>query len=150
MLVEFLQRGARYRNDLLPDKKGPKPLRLDDSRLAEDRTTYRLGERFRFRFALISFRRVWIFGEASHWETVEKVLDKTYKLTANREKKWSPMRVIVKKTSDPFDRSLCAGRTAGIERYNYSRFVLCGYARSMRQIPWSIREKPSFVLLSYC
>jgi len=37
-------------------------------------TTYAMGDRFHFRSALISFRRIWMKHEASHWENVVKIL----------------------------------------------------------------------------
>lgn len=36
--------------------------------------TFILGDRFHFRSALISFRRVWMANEPSHWGKVEKIL----------------------------------------------------------------------------
>lgn len=40
-------------------------------------TTYTMGDRFHFRSALISFRRIWMAKEASHWEGVIKILRRT-------------------------------------------------------------------------
>jgi hypothetical protein len=40
-------------------------------------TTYQMGDRFHFRSALISFRRIWMQGEASHWKRVVKILKQT-------------------------------------------------------------------------
>jgi hypothetical protein len=41
---------------------------------AEHKTIFHLGDRFHFRSALISFRRIWMPREPSHWKTVTGVL----------------------------------------------------------------------------
>ena len=41
------------------------------------RHTYIMGDRFHFRSALISFRRMWMSTEASYWETVIKIIRQT-------------------------------------------------------------------------
>jgi len=39
--------------------------------------TFHLGDRFHFRSALISFRRIWMATESSHWENVIRILTRT-------------------------------------------------------------------------
>lgn len=43
----------------------------------EHKTIFRLGDRFHFRSALISFRRIWMPTEPSHWKTVAQILTRS-------------------------------------------------------------------------
>lgn len=47
---------------------------LGSSRGPGKATTYKMGDRFHFRSALISFRRIWMQKEASHWNRVVQIL----------------------------------------------------------------------------
>ena len=40
-------------------------------------TTYTMGDRFHFRSTLISFRRIWMPNEASHWNRIAQILRRT-------------------------------------------------------------------------
>ncbi len=48
------------------------PVRLQ--RMGPTAVTYFLGDRFHFRSALISFRRIWMCSESSHWKDIVEYL----------------------------------------------------------------------------